>query len=86
METDYGRERFQLLLKHFEGKPFGASAWVKYKSFDHKRIVTKIKVEETFLENLHKTRAKRKQRKETLKIIDLNRDEFSNIEYRERES
>ena len=57
-----GLDRFRLLRKHFETMPFGLPMWLRYGTTDNKFILAKIRIEETFLENLNKSKPKRKRR------------------------
>eukprot|EP00794_Sanderia_malayensis_P004564 gene4564-5161_t len=79
MAANHGRERFRLLLKHFERRSFGVTAWIKYKSFSHEKILAKMKLEEAFLENLHKKR-RRQTANKLLKLVDVANDNKEDIE------
>ena len=59
-----GMDRFRLLRKHFETTPFGLPMWLKYGTTDNTFILAKIRIEETFLENLNK-----KSHKTTTKML-----------------
>ena len=60
-------------MKHFENQPFGIQAWIKYRSLDQRYIMSKLKIEETFFENLH---AKPKvQKHDELRLTDVTEED-----------
>ena len=72
LSQNQGLDRFRLLLKHFQTVPFGLPMWLKYGTTDNSFILAKIKIEEAFLENVNKSKAKRRKKHyDDLQLTDL---------------
>jgi len=72
LSQEQGLDRFRLLRKHFQTVPFGLPMWLKYGTTDNSFILAKIRIEEAFLENINKSKAKRKKKHNNdLQLTDL---------------